>query len=114
MLLGVSVPATAAEVAPKYTAEQDLRCAAVILIFAGDKLKGEQQAGFGIGMGYFIGRWESVTGQRFEDGLTPEYLEDTAANITKYNKECGERLIMFGGRMRDWGKKLQEIGASKK
>ena len=65
-------------------------------------------------MGYFIGRWEGATGRKFEDGLTPAYVNDTGKNITQYKQQCAEIMRSYGQRLQDWGAAMQKADAAAK
>lgn len=113
-LLGAPAALAVDDGVPVVSPDQDLRCAAVIAIFAGSGLGDKNKVGGAAGLTYFLGRWEAATGRRFEDALTPEYLTETAENISSYNKDCGGRLTVFGGRMQEWGQNLQKVATEKK
>lgn len=108
------VPASAAQSDQTITPEQDLRCAVVVLLVGGSMQAGQENMGVAAGFSYFIGRWEAATGRKFEEGVTPEYVTQTAQHLTEYNQECGNRMKVLGQRMTAWGKTLQETTAAGK
>ena len=92
------------------TPADDLRCAAWAAITLGRNEDPEAKSTLTIAVFLFLGRYEAATGIPFERALTPEYLDDQAAEILAAGEECQARVAEMADRMSKHGDNLQQSG----
>ena len=91
--------------------EDDLKCAAWAAVVIGvNKDNPEVVKSLTSGLMWFLGRYETETGKKFEEGLTAEYLTRVGPELAGAEAHCQTRLREMGQRLIDWGHTLQKSG----
>ena len=104
--------AFAAPAAPAQAAEapgsQALRCVVWSSLVTDGNDDPELVHAIQLVMTYFVGLAEGQTGKKIGDLLTPELIEQEAANMAALEAECLPLMGDFGNRLTELGKALQE------
>ncbi|MBO9519043.1 MAG: hypothetical protein J7493_13335 [Porphyrobacter sp.] len=88
-------------------ADQALECAMWAATVAGAIEDPELVTAFGYAMTYWIGRFEGMTGQHFDDFATEEYVNKLQPRFEDLRQRCAPEMEEMGGRMQNWGNRLQ-------
>lgn len=105
--LAVATPVRAQEVD---TSDSDLRCAVWSAMALGANERQEAATAFSMALVWFLGRYEAATGRRYEEALTPDYVQSLVPDIEAIELECQPRMREMGLRLEGWGRTLEESG----
>ncbi|MFM5923685.1 MAG: hypothetical protein ACKOPG_05815 [Novosphingobium sp.] len=103
-----AAPALAEET--KVPAENDLVCVAWSGFFANRAATEEDKRGLTMLLFYYIGRWETATGQGIDSALTPEWAGANSARILAAGPDCEARGRAVAGRVSAAGERLKTSG----
>jgi hypothetical protein len=111
LALSLSTPALSQTETAKQGPDADLRCAAWAAVAAGlSKDEPEAATAFAVTLAWFLARYEGATGKRFEEAMTPEYLNRLEPELPAIQAACLPRMQEMGERLSDWGAVLQNSG----
>ncbi|MDE1468333.1 hypothetical protein [Aurantiacibacter sp. D1-12] len=108
--MAVTTPVLAQDRSIEASATEDFQCAVWVSIIASTPLAQdpEVQTGFNVALGFFVGRYEGLTGRGIDEDWNGQAAEEVVLNLERFATICGNRMDSFGGRLQRLGAEMIE------
>lgn len=108
-LLALALPTGAIAAEPMTSAEQDLDCAVITAIVAGQATP-EDRSGLGVLMAHYVGLYEGKTGRVADDAFAVRTAALTQDEIKALLPTCQQRSVAFAERLQKLGQRMTAQG----
>ncbi len=104
----VSTPAAAQDARIEAMAREDFQCAVWVSIIAASPMAQdpEVQTGFNVALGFFVGRYEGLTGRGIDEDWNAQAAEQVVLDLERFADICGTRMDTFGIRLQNLGSEM--------